>query len=230
MGERGCVTSSENSDMSSLLQGLDRPDNNLRNEVKRVEQDVVVNGINTDRYALSQDNYSIEDPVIGAPLEGMLVDEGSLFIARQGGYLVRMELSGNVTADGTNLPAEFAVGKIVKVEMVYDLAEAPDGTWALAIPAACQELSTEGAGYPLMDDAANLTQTEGQVMYSTDHTPDEVIEFYRKEMPAQGWTPAGESIYPPFSTLTFTRDGVTVGVNILGSGATQTAVTIIPQE
>ncbi len=230
MGVKGCVTSSENSSMDSLLNGLDRPDNNLKNKVTRVEQDVVVNGVHTDRYALAKDNYAIENAGSPVPLQGIVLDEGSLYVARQGNYVVRMEFSGHVTGDGLNLPAEFPKDKSVKVNLVFDVAEAPDRTWNLAIPAACQELASTGAGYPLMDDAANLTQIQGQVMYSTRHTPDEVIEFYRKEMPAQGWKAAGESIVTGFSTLKFTRDGVTVGVNILGSGNTQTAVTIIPLE
>ncbi|MFB0546622.1 MAG: hypothetical protein ACETWB_06910 [Anaerolineae bacterium] len=58
-----------------------------------------------------------------------------------------------------------------------------------------------------MPDAKITSTLDGMVIYETASSVKEVVDFYRKEMPAQGWTEDEESAFvmEDTATLTFTK-------------------------
>jgi len=80
----------------------------------------------------------------------------------------------------------------------------------------------EAGGYPMMDDADVQFSMQGMLNYYTSATVGEVIDFYKSELAAQGWTANADAEYIGDDTafLTFSKDGeeLTLTLNIEADG------------
>lgn len=81
---------------------------------------------------------------------------------------------------------------------------------------------------PLMPDAANRSSFGPMTAYESESDAAAVIDFYREQMPGQGWTyNEGEStISEMFNTLSFTKEDVTVTIMVTPNDGGGTAVII----
>ena len=117
--------------------------------------------------------------------------EGRIYIAKDGFYVVRMR----IVAVGIN---EFLSGDPTLVgEVFYELNyyDFNEPVGEIVPPEGCTDM---GAGdveaeYPLPEDASNLIEMAGVVIFSTNLTLEEATAFYQTEMTALGCS-AGQEI------------------------------------
>jgi hypothetical protein len=138
-----------------------------------------VNGVDTYVYTVSMDNI---DPLDTAGKDVRELENGLLYIAKDGGYVVRVVLEGRgVNVLLSNDPA--LEGDVYYELNFYDF----DAPVSIEVPAGCAESTGDGSTYPIPGDATNVSQLGDTVLsFSTALTPDEAADFYVAEMEAHG--------------------------------------------
>ena len=63
-----------------------------------------------------------------------------------------------------------------------------------------------------MEDAQNIVNLPDSIFYESLSSFEEVLEFYKTEMEALGWTLEEENILGSLGELVFSKDGRTVTV------------------
>lgn len=188
-------------DMNGLLTG----------QAKRVETGINIEGVVTDRYELTSENMADPDNS-----ETPKINDGSVYVAQDGNYIVRIEMNGTVnTAENGFDPNTEA-----QVSLNYTFIPVEDGSLNIVPPTECADQLAGSSDYPVMDGASGLISMEDTVFYTVEASLDEVLDFYRTTMPEDGWEMAkdvgGSNI--SFATLEFTKDGESVEVNAITTG------------
>jgi hypothetical protein len=166
------------------------------------ERDVEVNGVSTNHYLFDESAL----PQDGGPAGTFSNVTGHIFVARDGGYLVRLELdgTGRFSGLGSETVQEALLHYVVNF---YDFNADID----ITPPAGCQAAASS---YPILDDATDLNTSGGFTSYRSSVSFSDALAFYYLEMPALGWTLAHELADPPSALLTFQRDDQNVTVSI----------------
>jgi len=165
-----------------------------------------------------------ESAIAEADAEGIQSMQGDVYIAKDGGYLVRMiaDMQGD---------ADFMEGfenindAVMHIEFnLKDLNE----PFEIVPPAGCDGQGTGGEPpFPVVEDATDLVNFPGIMGYSTAVSVADVVAFYQDEMAAAGYTYAeGESfITDTAASLTFTGESGTVNVTASeNNGVTSVAI------
>ena len=183
----------------------------LTGQAKRVETGVNIEGVVTDRYEFTSENMA--DP---GSSETPKVSNGSVYVAQDGGYIVRIEMNGtvNTAENGFDLNTE------TQVSLNYTFIPVEDGSLNIVPPAECAEQLAGGSDYPVMDGASGLVSMQDTVFYTVNASLDEVLNFYRTKMAEDGWTltndVGGGTV--SFATLEFSKDVESVEVNAITTG------------
>ncbi len=179
-----------------------------------VEENVTINGIQTNHYQFDETSIPEEQQSLGT-LENV---EGHVYVSKEEGYLVRVTME----ADGREL--NLGTGEVETAEghIFYQL-DYSDFNQPIEI------MEPEGCGgddseYPMLADATDVNSFGDILSYNTATPFAEVVEFYKTEMVAAGYTLESEFASEPTALLTFNNaDGdVTVSVvdNPSGEGLT----------
>jgi hypothetical protein len=106
--------------------------NELRGHVKRVETGISINGVITDRYELRKDNFTMAESVIE-------FISGSLYRARDGGFLTRLEYVIKIKPQSwvINMSDAFSSTDPSLVTYLLDRTYVPDGTLPVKVPEVC---------------------------------------------------------------------------------------------
>jgi hypothetical protein len=181
------------------------------NQASRVETGVQINGFTTDGYELTSDNIDSSHDEFDSQFT---FTQGMLYVARDGGFITQLLLEGQTYMTdyegfdpNVETPANFTFNYIPV-----------EGALGITPPAGCADQVGSGDSYPLMDDAAQVSALPGTTFYQTNHTLQEVLDFYKAEMPAQGWSLTDESSIGGFASLTFTKEGQTISVMPVQNG------------
>ena len=191
-------------------QGFFNPDEiiELPDSARRSVLPQEVNGISTWHYTF--DETDVDD----AEFE-LEEANGEIWVAREGGYPVKLVLEATGAATNTNAEDQLFTSGTLK--MNYELVDV-NADFTIEVPE--EALSAEGLGdafgavdpaeieWPIMADATVDFAMEGLVSYTVQGSIADVVEFYRAEMPAQGWTSQADSevITEESALMTFTRD------------------------
>ena len=174
----------------------------LMGRAMRMRPDEVINGVPV--YGFSLDASNVEP----GELDIAQFDSGAVYIAQDGGYLVRLEMNGRGTSEMLSGSPD------AEGEIIYELNYS-DFNYAFDIvpPEGCDEAASE-LEYPITADAYQLSQALGIISYKTGLPFEDVIQFYRDEMAADGWTLDEEFVTGPIALLSFTSDNGTVQVTL----------------
>jgi hypothetical protein len=160
---------------------------------------------------------------------GVISAEGHLYVAEDGGYLVRsiMDVTGNSAFIADTEDEEFQ-SATTHIEMnLRDVNEAVE----IVLPAACEGQEAGSADWPMLEDASTISSFAGIVSYTSETAVADVIAFYDTEMMALGYTQNTESSYIAEDTgiLTYANeDGEEVSITIAKDSASGlTTVTIL---
>jgi hypothetical protein len=167
-------------------------------DARLVERNVDINGVNTDHYSFSQGDLDGS----GAISESIENFQGDLYLSDEG-YLVRIAISGEGSAGLAGL-AGVAEGSVEYQLDYFDVGEPVD----ITVPEGCD--SAGSSDLPIISDATDLFSAAGFTTYLTKLDFDEIVNFYKVEMEADGWSLDLESSFENTATLAFGRDGSTV--------------------
>ncbi len=198
----------------------------MNGEAVRVGSETI-NGVATYHFAL--DTYNI-DP---AEMDLNTLESGDMYVAQDGGYLVRMVMEGM----GTN---EFFGGDgSIPVDIHYQLDYTPADGIEIMVPEGCEvvEDSASGAGagdsaansedYPVMADASNVTAFGTLFSYETNASIEEVMAYYKAELAADGWSLDQEIVGGETGILVFMQGGSGLSVAINGDPNNPGTLTVV---
>lgn len=186
-------------------------EDNFINEASRVETGVEINGFMTDRYEITEANIDPADENFDSDFTLL---EGSLYVAREGGFVTRRYFKGITAAAFSD---QFDPNAETQVTFTFNYIPI-EGALGITPPDGCADQLTQGSEFPTMDDATKVSSYPGGLFYESSHTLDEVLDFYRTEMATEGWTLTDDSRLGSFARLTFTKDGRSVNVLPLQNG------------
>jgi len=185
-----------------------------------------VNGVDTKHYSFDETALESTD-MAGSNFERA---EGDVWIAVDGNYAVKMdttmfgkelsvpnETGGEVAADGS-------------MRMVMNVTDV-NKSITIEVPSEALEAGQPPEDVPVPDDAAELTSLFGMITYTTAKTAQEIHDFYRAEMPNNGWTETSDDAFGDVFMMQYTKDGSTASVTITTDSQTgKTSVMITIQE
>ncbi len=202
-GEAGQLGVGETREPASLLY-------NLTGATKKGTE--LVNQIQTTHYQFDQDDLRIATPKPKAT--------GELWIADQGGYVVKMTL--------TIAPPSSPTGKGMEVgqDWTYEVSQV-NAVDSIELPQGCLPVPVE---IPAMPDAQEITRGSGLLSFITTSPAAEVVNLYFQALPKLGWMtdqkkPAGE-LNLPMSFL-FTKGEQKLALNIDNSFQTGVDVDLV---
>ncbi|MBW8010357.1 MAG: hypothetical protein FVQ83_03825 [Chloroflexi bacterium] len=181
----------------------------LTGEAQLLESGVMINGVATDHYKIDESNVDTGDPGSEDYLEE--IEDGNLYVAVDGGYIVRMVI------DGRGVSSALSGDATLVGDLHYELNFTPtNDAVVVSPPAGCEEASeTE---FPVLDDAYDINTFPGFYSYSTNYSFDDVVDFYKTEMAAAGWDLGDELLLAPLATLSFSMDGRSAEIMIFDGG------------
>jgi hypothetical protein len=192
----------------------------LTNEATRVLPDEVINGIPVYHYAITQDNLDLDDPTA---MDVSQIDNGAIYVAKDGGYVVRMVL------EGRGVSSLLAGDESLEGDIRYQLDFTPVASVGeITLPEGCAG-ATE-TDFPMLPDASNTASFAGFLSYSTNSDLTGAVDFYRAEMAAAGWALVDESVIANYATLRFTMSDRTVSVVVAYDEGTGVSNVIIGEE
>ncbi len=174
----GCLARAIESEDSSALANL--PDELVAglSGARSMAEVETVNGVVSQRY------YFDEEARADWRDQGLLVD-GHLFIAQDGGYVTRIE----VTVSGSGQFHDQREAEVGTLTILIDVFGA-EGQAGIGLPEVC----AVPADYPVVEDAFQITSIGDLVSFRTNLPPVEVLAFYEEEMPNAGWSLDEEAI------------------------------------
>ena len=174
----------------------------LTGTAPRMFPDEVINGVPAYGFTLADTN------VEAGELDVAEFESGAVYMAQEGGYILRLEINGSGTSEMlSGVPDQ--VGDITYELNYYDFDQPLD----IVPPEGCAQDMAE-LTFPVTEDAYQLSQVLGITSYKTDLPLEEVIQFYRDEMAANGWTLVEEFIAGPVALLSFSSDSGAAQITI----------------
>jgi hypothetical protein len=138
--------------------------------------------------------------------------EGDVYVAKDGGYLVGMEIDGTGPIDFFG-QGEDSYGTMHMEYNLTDINEVTD----IALPEGCDDSAAAGGSeFPVTDDATELASFAGFTSYKTDMAFDDVVDFYETTLADEGWTKLEDDSFSAEGTavLVYTRDDETLNLTI----------------
>jgi hypothetical protein len=176
-----------------------------------------VNGVLTDVYQITQDNIDLSDPTASDFIE---LQEGLIYVARGEQKVIRVRLAGRGIS-------ELLTGSTtLEGDIAYQLDFTPtDEIFDILPPEDCNP-PMEDTALPLMPDATNVSSVSGLISYSSASSPEAVLDFYKAEMAALGFTVVNELNVTLLLSAEF-NDGSTTVTLLISPGAVEgSSVTI----
>jgi hypothetical protein len=177
-----------------------------------------VNGISTWHYVLDENDLPEDD---AAGIDSLDAD---VWVAREGGYLVKMEATLTGAATGTGLEEEFFDEGTVElffqmsdVNQEFTIELPPEAASASEFPLDGFSTEFEWAreDVPLPADASVDFSTESLVSFVTDLSIEDTAEFMLEGLQANGWTLDGAPLtYEGGYTASFTKGSETLSLTI----------------
>lgn len=185
-------------------------------EMERVRPDEKINGIDSRHYRFDE---RVLNRLFGAAIDedlGEVKADGDLWVAKDGGYVTRYELTIEVNGgSGGMLDPTLVNGTI---QMLFDLQDV-NSDIAIELP----EEATAGASlagfdgpFPAPEGSRVQAASAGFTIIESDLPTEEVLAFYEQALADLGWTrdEEGSMSFGNMASLAFTKDGVKLSLLI----------------
>jgi hypothetical protein len=195
------------------------------------EKDTEVNGIAVEHYTATKDRIlSCSGIGLLADTSGITDAGGDLYVAKDGNYIVQMDFY----YAGTNL--DFSLGTADesvqegRLEIHTEMSDV-NQPFTIQIP---EEATSAGAlpeDIPFPDDAQEVGNMFGMITFNSPSTAQEVADYYKSEMPNNGWTETSSDELGDMFMMEYTKDARTASFMISTDSDTgQTSVMITIEE
>lgn len=119
--------------------------------------------------------YQFDQRTLGLDGEGTAA--GKVWIAQDGGWVVKYELS---------LSSDVVFGEGMSGEQRWSYEVSEVGQAQALLPGSCPQPL---ADFPVPDDATEVVRSPGQVRFNTGLAEADLGAFYAEQLPALGWSP-----------------------------------------
>jgi hypothetical protein len=203
-GEQWIEVSSDDmaSSMDDTLFNLDSMAAGLTGDARLVGEEEI-NGV-------AARHYSFDESILGTALGAYDKISGDVWVAKEGEYVVKYAFT-----------SEDAKAIYRWIWEVYDV----NAPFTIEPPAGAQGARED---IPLLPDATERSSFGAMTTYATASNMGTVLDFYKEQMPDQGWTydEAASMVGDEFAMLNFTKDGETVIITLTPSDGGGTSVLI----
>lgn len=221
--QMGCIALAGEDQQKQYL-SLTDTDGVLTGEAQRVLPDETINGVPAYRFAITQANLS---PAVTTNLELHEITSGDIYMAKDGGYALRLQLTGRGVSSILGSGTETLEGDIV-----YQLDFTPvSSVGEIAAPESCaQAADPSQSEFPLMADATQVSSLGGLVRYYSASSLETIMDFYRTEMAAAGWSLGEDTVMATIGMLRFSSGGRVVGVVVSFDNTQNLNAVVIAEE
>ena len=158
-------------------------------------------------------HYGFDEHAIG--LVDVAPSKGELWVASDGGYILKYLLTTNGNAD------YFGDGIEGTLTWDYELTNI-DQPVTVTLPEGCPPGLVNA---PLLPDAANVLSRPGILTYDTTSSLPDIAAFYQKEIPTLGWVADGEpTITDTTILLDYVQGEATLSVIVTNENGTKVHV------
>ena len=219
----------EEGDLDVEAMTLDTASGMLSNlEKAKYEGRTTYNGVDVKHYTFDESYYS------DAELIGMNIDEasGNLYIAVDGNYLVHMNmLMKGANFEVPNVEADLQSGSL---EITLDVTDI-NAPISIVAPQEAVDSGKPPEDIPIPENAEEfqVIAMMGMITFVSPATPAEVADFFKAEMPKNGWTESSAQEFDDLFMLDYSKDGKTASVMITkdeDTGKTSVLITIPTEE
>ncbi len=198
---------------ADLLKGLKKP---------KYEGKETYNGIKTKHYSF--DERSFEE------VEEIEIEKatGNIYIAEEGEYLVHMDVTMSGKKLGLPTGAEGQALQEGSMTIKTDLSDINQPI-TIQVPEEALQGSGVPEDIPAPDDAEELSNFMGMITFKSPSTPQQIADFYKAEMPNNGWTQSKADEFGGMYTLEYTKEGRTASFIIStdsSTGKTSVLITV----
>lgn len=175
-----------------------------------------VNGISCWHYTFNEKDIPADEKMIFEKASG------EVWVARDGEYPVKFTIQATTAAKPDAKPAEGEFFNSGNFSMEYELTDV-NQKFEIVVPEEALNAgaslggggSTESA-FPMVDDAKVEFSMEGMVSYKSQKSVEEVVQFYREQLPPLGWTQdtTMEMVDETGALLMFKQDAKTLTLSI----------------
>ncbi len=203
----GCVFLPLDSEEDSLFNNLVDTAGFLTGTLQRASADEIINGVPSYHFAITQENLDSSDPEM---MDVTTIEDGSLYIAKDGAYVVRLIIRGEGTSDLLT-SVEGQTG-----EIDYRLDFVPADGLQIIPPEGCEAGSGPDTEYPVLADAQKVAAFGALYSYESSTPIEAVLDFYKSELAAKGWVLDREIAAGDTAVLLFTLGDRNLSIAITG--------------
>jgi len=189
-----------------------------------------IDGVKVQHWSFTKDDYDKCSVLEGFMGLGQLTDAGGdLYVAEDDNYVALMDIfyEGEDLDLGLGQTEEGTTAQ--RIEIHYEMTDVNE-PFTIEVPAEALEASSLPDDIPFPEDAAEVTNMFGMITLTSAQTPDAVFEFYKAEMPNNGWTENSAEAMPGLWTMEYAKDGRTVSITIFEDDAGNASVMITVTE
>lgn len=203
----GCLLAPDDGTIAQSVADLTDA-NNFLNVVNNAEfvGTETVNGFETHHYQFDRSNLKTDNS------ENFESLAGDLYLAVDGGYLVRLEMTGS------GIISDFVTDQPRNGDLFLTMnLNQANADLVVTAPEECTAVDSATAiQYPQLPDARDTVTMPGMMSYETETAVSEAAAFYVQALTAEGWREDIENaIFNDTTTvLTFTKDETELAVTI----------------
>lgn len=218
----GCVSLPDDEEEGSLFNNLVDTGGLLGGVAQRAQPDEVINGVPSYHFALGPENLDPSDPT---SMDVQELSSGSIYVAKEGGYVVRLVL------EGVGVSELLTGNGGLQGEIYYqlDFEPEPDGV-TITLPEGCEDSEVPESEFPVLDDASNVAAFGGFYSYRTTYDFETVVDFYKTELAAAGWTLEDEISAGTTAALNFSMGARNLSLAIVADPNAEGALNVVIAE
>jgi hypothetical protein len=211
--------------------GIMTPDSLLEDTCGWKKQDSTeINGVKVQHWTFSKEDMERCMPPEELTGIGVLAEAGGdLYVAEDKSYIVQMDLFYEGDDLDLDLGETEEGAKVQRVEVHYTMTDVNE-PFAIEVP---EEALASGAlpeDIPIPEDAQEVTNMFGMLTFTSPTGVPEIAEFYKTEMPGNGWSETSVSEVSGMYMLEYTKEGRTASFMVTTDDSGETSVMITVQD
>ncbi len=195
------------------------------------EKDTEINGVAVEHYTTTKAQLEQCSGLGLLTGVGDLTDAGGdLYVAKDGNYVAQMDFFYEGTGLDINLGSADESVQQGRLEIHFEMTDVNQPI-SIQIPEAATQAGAMPEDIPIPADAEEASNMFGMITYQSAQSPQELADYYKAEMPNNGWTESSADEMGGMYMLEYTKDGRTASLMINADSDTgKTSVLIQIQE
>jgi hypothetical protein len=191
------------------------------------QQDSELNGIPVEHYtATKADIMNCSGMGLLVATSDLTDAGGDLYVAKEGNYIAQMDFF----YEGTNLDLNLGTGDEAvqqgRLDIHIEMSDV-NQPFTIQIPEEALSAGALPEDIPVPDDATEVSNMMGMISFKSASTPAQVADYYRTEMPNNGWTQSSDNDMGGTIMLEYAKDTQTASIMITTDDNTNATSVII---